>query len=293
MCPAPTSLPALLPPPVAAASATDPVVEEAVGVVHALLDELRAGPLRRAGDTVHEFKDDGTPVTPVDVEVDERIVATLTGRFPGHGVVSEEGDAVVHDLEWQWVVDPIDGTSNFASGLPHYGVSIALCHGGVPVLGVVDAPRIDHRWVAVRGRSCRRDDAEVHVRRGVRIDDPTTSHLPLLTSLGLFARVNRRSGVRLHPRVLGAAAVDAALVADGTAVASIVTRGRVWDVAAAAVLVEGGGGASLSLAGEVFPLTPGVDHTDLATPSVFGPDTATTTELIRRLWPPTGSLLPG
>lgn len=288
----PVPLHPLLPPPVTAAAVTDPVVDRALGIVHELLDELRAGPLRRSGRADTAVKQDGTPVTTVDVEVDERVVAEVAGRFPAHGVVSEEVDAVAADTEWQWVVDPVDGTSNFAAGLPWWGVSIALCHGGVPVLGVIDAPTIDHRWEAVRGRGCRRDGQPVRVRRGVSLDDPTTAHLPLLSSLGLLRRVRPGARVRLHPRVMGAAAVDGAVVAEGTAVASLAGRCRVWDVAAAGVLVEEAGGAALGIDHEVFPLVAGRDHADHPTPTAFGPDRRLLTELLARLWPEDGSLLP-
>lgn len=287
----PIPLPDLLPPAVAPAGVTDAVVDLALATVHPLLDELAAGPLTRAGRAEHEVKGDGTPVTTVDVEVDERITEAVTAAFPGHDVVSEELDATATDAEWQWVVDPVDGTSNFAAGLPHWGVSIALCHGGVPIMGVVDAPRLGHRWAAVRGRGCQRDGEPVRVRSGVSLDDPHTAHLPFLTSLGLLGRVRRGSGVRLHPRVLGAAAVDGAFVADGTAVASIVAKGKVWDVAAASVLTTEAGGAALALDHAVFPLVAGRDHEGLRTPTAFGPGRALLEELVTRLWPETGSLL--
>lgn len=286
-------LPSLLPPPAAPSSTTDRVVDRAVPLVHDLLDDLRAGPLGRSGSADHEVKDDGTPVTTADVEVDERITAMVDRHFDGHGVVSEELDAVAGDHEWQWVVDPIDGTSNFAAGLPHWGVSIALCHGGVPVFGVIDAPRFDHRWEAVRGRGCSRDGRAVHVREDVVLDDPLTAHLPLITSLEFLVHVRRDAGVRLHPRVLGAGAVDAGFVADGTAVASVITRGKVWDVAAGAVIVTEAGGAAARLAGEVLPLVPATDYAARPLATAFGSSAPLLAELMDRLLPADSELRPG
>lgn len=289
----PPSLPPLLPPPVAAGDAdVRSEVERAIRVVHSALDDLREGPLGHGGRTSHELKADGTPVTPTDVEVDRRLRAALQVAFPHHWVVSEELDARTQDVEWQWVVDPVDGTSNFAAGLPHWGVSLALCHGGVPVLGVIDAPDLGHRWVAVRGEACVRDGVEVRVRSDVGINDPETAHLPIFASLGLLRRIRRPANVRLNPRVMGAVAVDGALVADGVGVASATTGARVWDVAAAAVLVESAGGASVLLADPVFPLAPDLDHTDVRVPSAHGPSQAFLDELIHRLTPEGGSLLP-
>lgn len=286
-------LPPLLPPAAAPGDAdVRAEVDRAIRVVHAALDDLGAGPLGRGGRTSHEVKPDGTPVTPVDVEVDRRLRAALQIAFPHHRVVSEELDAVAQDVEWQWVVDPVDGTSNFAAGLPHWAVSLALCHGGVPVLGVVDAPDLDRRWVAVRGGPCLRDGEPVRVRSDVGINDPQTAHLPIFASLGLLRRVRRPADVRLNPRVLGAIALDGALVADGIGVAAASTGPRVWDVAAAAVLVESAGGGSVALGEEVLPLTPGRDYTDVRVPAAHGPSTAWLEELIARLTPEGGSLLP-
>ena len=289
----PYPLPLLLPPP-ADAGDTDVrgEVERAVGVVNAALDELRTGPLDRGGRTSHELKADGTPVTPADVEVDRRLRAALDAAFPHHGVVSEELDPRTTDTEWQWVLDPVDGTSNFAAGLQHWAVSVALCHGGIPVLGIVDAPDLGHRWVAVRGEPCLRDGAPVHVRSDVGINDPVTAHLPIFASLGLLRRMRRPVRVRLNPRVMGAVALDGALVADGVGVASVTTGARVWDIAASAVLVESAGGASVLLDDPVFPLVPDLDHSPIRVPSAHGPSQHFLGELVRRLTPDGGSLLP-
>lgn len=270
--------------------ATAGVVDDALGLVHRVLDELRAGTLARDARRTASMKDDGTPVTPADVEVDRVLREAVADAFPSHDVVSEELDPTAGDSEWHWVVDPVDGTSNFAAGLPHWGVSVALCRDGVPVAGVVDAPDLDARWVAVRGAGCRRDGAVVHARGDTALDDPAGAHLPLLTTLGTIARCNRDGGVRLNPRVLGATAIDHALVADGVAVAAIGLGPKVWDVAAAAVLIAEAGGATMTF-GErppLLPLEPGVDYATRAAPAFSGPSPATTQDLVRRLTPPDG-----
>jgi myo-inositol-1(or 4)-monophosphatase len=287
------TLPLLLPPPVDAGDTAVPAeVGRALDVVHTALDELRDGPLDRGGRTSHELKADGTPVTPTDVAVDQHLRTALAGAFPHHGVVSEELDATTGDEEWQWVVDPVDGTSNFAAGLPHWAVALALCHGGVPVLGVIDAPDLGHRWVAVRGGPCLRNGDPVHVRHGVGINDPDTAHLPIFASLGLLRRIQVPARVRLNPRVMGAVALEGALVADGVGVAAATTGARVWDVAAAAVLVESAGGSSVALGAPVFPLAPGLDHTAIRVPTAHGPSHTFLDELVHRLTPEGGSLLP-
>ena len=121
---------------------------------------------------------------------------------------------------------------------------------------------------------------------------PTTPSSPTPMSPTLLRRVRRPTNVRLNPRILGATAVDGALVADGVGVAMGSTGPAVWDVAAAAVLVEAAGGGSVCLDREAFPIEPGRDYADLKVPSMMGPSHGFLEELLHRLTPDGGSLLP-
>ena len=120
--------------------------------------------------------------------------------------------------------------------------------------------------------------------------DPAQAHLPLLTTLGTLARADRRGGIRLNPRVLGATAVEHTLVADGVAAAAMALGPRVWDLAAAAVLVEEAGGATLTFGDGpgLFPLVPGADYADLAAPAFSGPSPSLARELVERTTPAEG-----
>lgn len=280
----------LLPPAPALRAEDEAVVTDALALVHPLLDDLRAGPLARAGLDA-DVKSDGTPVTAADLEVDQRIVDAVSARFPGHDVVSEELDPRAGGASWTWVVDPVDGTSNFSSGLSHWGVSIALCREGVPVAGVVDAVGRD-RFVAIRGGEVRRNGEAVRTRADVGLPDPGTGHLPLLTTFGSLRRARHDGGVVLNPRVLGATAVDLALVAAGVAVGVLTLSPRVWDVAAGAVLVESAGGGVLTVGGRSgFPLEAGRDYEALAVPTLAASSPALARELLARLTPVGGSLV--
>ena len=138
----------------------------AAETVGALCDDLRPRLLDRAGMVGSRAKGDGTPVTDIDLEMDDAIRDRLTGAFPGHDVVSEEGDTTWHGNAWTWVVDPIDGTSNFTAGIPYWSVAIALLHDGLPVYGCVEAPPIDARFEAVRGRGATRTATDPGGRPG-------------------------------------------------------------------------------------------------------------------------------
>ena len=96
-------------------------------------------PWFRAALTV-DLKADGSPVTRADRDAESAIRDRIAQRFPSHGVVGEEWGADQSGAEWVWVIDPIDGTGAFVSGVPTFGTLIGLLHEGVPVLGVLDQP---------------------------------------------------------------------------------------------------------------------------------------------------------
>lgn len=250
-------------PPDASAAA---VVERARRVLDGLLDDVRRDLTPVAGRSVLTMKPDGSPVTPHDRETDERLVTGLLAAFPGHGAVSEEQDRVAPDTDWTWVLDPIDGTSNFIAGLPYWCVSVALCLEGSPVLGVVDAPALARRFTAVAGAGAyETDDTHTHqmsVRTGVGLHDPAMAHVPGLYSGGA-ARDLYADGARLNTRVMGASALDLAMVARGIAPVAVQLGPHVWDVAAGALLVVEAGGAVVGDGDRpLLPLEAGRDYTD-------------------------------
>jgi histidinol phosphatase-like enzyme (inositol monophosphatase family) len=127
----------------------------------------RSMPPFRAGRVGFESKPDGSPVTPLDRAVEEAMRRRLRRLHPDHGVLGEEGDAERADAELLWVLDPIDGTKSYVSGLPQWGTLIALLQRGRTVLGVVDVPALGERWCAAgrRGTTHRRArDAWVRCR---------------------------------------------------------------------------------------------------------------------------------
>jgi myo-inositol-1(or 4)-monophosphatase len=268
-----------LPPEVAA------VVTRAESVLDDALDALRPPLLASTGDVDLTSKEDGTPVTAADLEADERLTGAIQAAFPDHGILSEEQETVAPDTEWCWVIDPIDGTSNFISGLPYWCVSVALTHRGRTVLGVVDAPPLDKRYAAVLGGGARCDGRDLRVREVVAFDDARHRHVPLMLTTST-ARQARGSGIRLNPRIMGATALDLCLVAEGVAAGSVAVIPHVWDVAAGSLLVTEAGGVALTLSGDpLLPLTPGMDYRDRAAVTATGASDAWVEEVAGRLLP--------
>jgi histidinol phosphatase-like enzyme (inositol monophosphatase family) len=102
-----------------------------------------------------EIKQDGSPVTNVDIAVEQALRERIEAEFPEHGILGEELPIRNPGARWMWVIDPIDGTRQFAAGLPNYGSLIALCHHGVPQLGIICQPDINDIYIGLCGQgSC-------------------------------------------------------------------------------------------------------------------------------------------
>lgn len=116
----------------------------------------RVGGVRKAADPSHVL-------TEADVEIGRFLVGEIARRYPDHNIIDEETGIVDKSSSWTWLVDPIDGTSNFAAGLPHFGIQIGLLREDVPVLGGIHLPAFDELLVAERGRGCTLNNEPVFV----------------------------------------------------------------------------------------------------------------------------------
>lgn len=131
------------------AACPDAFVTFATGLAEASGEILR-GYFRRP--LAVERKSDASPVTLADRATEEKLRALIADRFADHGVVGEEFPAHRPEAEYVWVIDPIDGTRSFISGVPIFGTLIALLHRGAPILGIIDQPILRERWIGARGR---------------------------------------------------------------------------------------------------------------------------------------------
>lgn len=210
------------------------------------------GKLAAAGFGRHtaERKSDGSLVTETDERVDRLISGRITAAYPDHAILSEE-QSTAYDpaYAFTWVVDPIDGTTNFAQGLPIWGVSIALLYRGMPVVGVLDFPLLREQYVAVRGQGVLRAGKPLATAPNQVADD---EHF-----LMKCTRTDRayKLATPLKSRIMGSAAYHLCKVADGSALAGIEMAPKVWDLAAAwLILVEAGGVIAAADGDTIFPL---------------------------------------
>ena len=119
-----------------------------LSATHELIDRIRERQLRDFGQISSDVKPDGTLITECDRWSDEQIVSGLASIAPGEGVLSEEGRTEVPVSRAYWVVDPLDGTTNFAAGIPFWAISIARFVDGRPTEVFLDVPALNQRFVA-------------------------------------------------------------------------------------------------------------------------------------------------
>ncbi len=184
----------------------------------------------------------GDPVTALDLEAEQSLRAAITDAWPTHGFVGEETGAVGLDREYVWVVDPIDGTANFAADLTPWGVAVACLAHGTPVAAAVfTAPR-GTTTVAATGRGARVDGERIHLRDGARLGVDSligTQWFRGATELPFLPRL-LSTGARI--RVLGSTVAQMCDVAAGRLHANVQAQGRLWDIAAPALIVIEAGG---------------------------------------------------
>jgi fructose-1,6-bisphosphatase/inositol monophosphatase family enzyme len=110
-----------------------------------------------------EWKDDDSPVTKVDLEVNKLIIDRVAKEFPEHSVLAEEGSNILDKSRFTWVCDPIDGTLPFSHGVPIFTFSLALVDDGVPILGIIYDPMLDRMFFASKGQGAYLNDKKISV----------------------------------------------------------------------------------------------------------------------------------
>ncbi len=211
---------------------------------------------REFGRTQSKWKYDGTRVTPVDVAISENIFRELSAQFPGDELLSEElaetEKAVPLSARFAWVLDPIDGTNNYALGIAHCAISLALLENGVPVYGVIyDMAR---RVLMHGGPGFGVRDGEREVRVSAEKPSPHLLlgfHSPVDQS---YAKEAALIVENFKIRGLGSSTLHLAYVAAGILGGVVDHNVRVWDIAAAVPLCLAAGGEVRYVTPSPFPM---------------------------------------
>ncbi len=204
-------------------------------------------------------KGPGDLVTDADIASQRLVAARIADAFPTHTLLAEEEGATPDlDAPWRWIVDPLDGTMNFAHGFPFWAVSIGLEHEGVPVVGVVFDPVARTTYAAAHGRGATLNGEPIRV-------SPAKSMRNSLIATALPADVSkeadrqmaymRRFSIGTHSvRRTGSSALNLSLLAAGRCEVCYATWMHPWDAAAGVVLVREAGGVVSDLDGTPYNL---------------------------------------
>jgi len=198
---------------------------------------------RELGRVKIEYKSTNEMVTAADRHCQNMIISDISRNWPGHGFIGEEGPegkllkqppSGSEDI-W-WIIDPIDGTRNYAHGLPHFVISIAAMKDNVPVIGIIYDPNTDLMFTAQQGQPARCND-DIICCRNETLDTnsqiavcglstpPTPAFLPHIIENYIYINI-------------GTAALHWAYVAQGGVSGAIAQRVKLWDIAAGAVIAQ-------------------------------------------------------
>jgi myo-inositol-1(or 4)-monophosphatase len=209
-------------------------------------------------------------VSDVDKEAEQLVIRTLREAYPDHAILAEESGATGQS-EYQWIVDPLDGTTNFLHGFPQYAVSIALAHRGVITQAVIYDPGRNDLFTATRGRGAYLNETRIRVSKRSQLKTSLVGtgfpirHFEQLDGyLGMVkAMIENTAGVRRA----GAAALDLAYVAAGRLDGFWELNLNPWDIAAGSLLVTEAGGLVGDLEGNDGYMASG--HVVAGNPKVF------------------------
>lgn len=223
--------------------------------------EIAKEAARSAGEPLRElhgrvesitFKTDKSDiVTEADQQADRIITTVIENEFPDHGIFSEESEYIEGSAPYKWVIDPLDGTGNFAHGNPNYSVSIALLEAGVPVMGVVYVPETDELFHAIAGEAAYENDTRISTTDRDRLDESMllSGYDPDGSFLAHYYKEAR--GVRR----LGSAALNLCYLASGSADAVWEYDSYPWDVAAGIVIARTAGARITDVDGNPYEVT--------------------------------------
>ena len=203
--------------------------------IHHLVDEVGRRQLQDFGQINSDIKPDGTLITECDRWSDKTIVQRISTIAPGEGVLSEEGKKSIPSSSEYWVVDPLDGTTNFAAGIPYWAISIARFTNGEPETAFLDIPALKKRIFAIKGKGVWLNDKQLKPESRFKKNSDCIS----LCSRSI--KVLQMKPEQSFPgkiRLLGVSSLNMTSVAIGQTIAALEATPKIWDIAAAWLILE-------------------------------------------------------
>lgn len=193
-------------------------------------------------------------VTELDTQAEQLIEAELKAAFPGDGLLAEEGARTESSSGFRWIADPLDGTTNYVSGIPHFAVSLACLQGEKASLGIVHSPAMDETFTAVAGEGATGPDGPLRAKEttvlGKAVFLLNKCYLPAAV---LWEATNELLGRIRAFRSMGCISLDITYVAAGRADGLVLLPAEPWDIAAGLAMLEASGAGFCDLTGNRIP----------------------------------------
>ncbi len=216
-------------------SISKPLSSTQLNSIHHLVDEVGKRQLQDFGQINSDIKPDGTLITECDRWSDKTIVKGLGKIAKGEGVLSEEGNKSIPNSSQYWVVDPLDGTTNFAAGIPYWAISIARFTNGQPETAVLDIPALKKRILAIKGRGVWLNN------KPLKPESRFKKNSDCISLCSRSIKVLQMKPEQPFPgkiRLLGVSSLNMTSVAIGQTIAALEATPKIWDIAAAWLILE-------------------------------------------------------
>ncbi len=207
---------------------------------------------------ITEFKGKTNLVTKTDRQSEKIIISEIQNVFPQHGIIAEESESINVESEYQWIIDPLDGTTNFVHGYPSFGISIGILHNNEPICGIIKELPANKTYSAIKGKGAFCDGRQIHVS-----DVDSLAQSLLVTGFGYehgekwLANMNlfkKLTDITQGVRRLGAAAIDLCHIACGKVDGFWEFDLQPWDTAAGVLFVKESGGKVTKMDGSEYSI---------------------------------------
>jgi len=201
-------------------------------------------------------QDQSNIVTKADIESEQTIIELINNKYPTHNIIAEESGFVDNQSEYTWIVDPLDGTSNYAAGIPWFGSMIALVKNGKIIISGAYLPVYKEMYIAELGKGCTKNGVAVTVSSESEMQNILIAYSldfsenidKIKKEVGpLVSIVQNSRNIRSTNSV-----IDACYVADGRLGACVYRTAKIWDVAATGLIIEEAGGIATDIISNKF-----------------------------------------
>ena len=199
-----------------------------------LFDLVSEKQLKDFGNISASNKSDGSLITSCDLWSDQKIVDRLSDIAPNEGVLSEEGQKTIPYDEAFWIVDPLDGTTNFAAGIPYWSISVARFLRGKPQSSFLIIPTLRKKFIAIKDEGVWLNDKKI-------ISDNNTQRSQCVSLCSRSIKILQKNPNEIFPgkiRLLGVSSLNLTSVAMGQTFGAIESTPKIWDIAAAWLILE-------------------------------------------------------